>query len=724
MKHRPFHFTCLNLGIHRGKFVNFIQLIIQPPANPSKSTEVVAVVKTHSTSAPEAMFTHPTSQIPQHPNETPARRNASLKGQPLVTHYHSAINSVQDLFLKNAEKYPNNSFLGTRPINADGVALPYQWQTYGQIKEAVFKTCLGMESLPNWDRAAICGIYGINRTEWIISDLTCTLLGAISVPLYDTLGEEAMRFICNLTEMRYLFLSREKIPNILRLKEHLNFLKMLICFDDSVDDSVISQVTDAGLEFYTMSQIRDRVSASGKVWVPRSIDPSDVWTICFTSGTSGMPKGVVLKHQNFVTAISAVFKMTQGDPLITISEGETHLSYLPLAHIMERVIMGVVCSLGGKIGFYQGNILRMLDDLATLKPTLFITVPRVLNRFYEKVLTKVREGSSLKKFIFNFAYGYKKSSLEESGSLKNALFDPLVFKKIREQLGGRVHCVLTGSAPISEEVLQFFRVCLSCPVYEGYGQTETCGTSLITMIGDWTPGFLTAPFIGCEIKLVDVPEMEYFSSDQPNPRGEICIRGGNCFSGYYKDAANTAEVLDSDGWVHTGDIGSFDPQGRTKIIDRKKNIFKLAQGEYIAPEKIENILTKSELVSQIYVHGDSLQSYLVAVIVPDEAALKKALLGGGCTDANNFSLQQCCEHPDTEKILLRAIGGDPAYPKLRSRELQGFEVPRAVYVESTPFSIENGLLTDTLKVKRFACRKKYAEALQNVYESTGHLQSQ
>ena len=250
-----------------------------------------------------------------------------------------------------------------------------------------------------------------------------------------------------------------------------------------------------------------------------------------------------------------------------------HISYLPLAHILERVICSLMLVVGASIGFYQGNILKMMEDVALIRPTLFITVPRVLNRIYDKVQAGVKEKSSITKCLFNFALGFKKNALREDGNVKNALFDSLVFKKVKNLLGGRVQMILSGGAPIAEEVIQFARICFSCGVYEGYGQTETCGTSIITTRDDWTPGMLSAPFLCCEVKLVDVPEMEYRSTDKPFPRGEICVRGANCFTEYYKDPISTAQVLDKDGWLHTGDIGMFDRKGRTKIIDRKKKSF-------------------------------------------------------------------------------------------------------------------------------------------------------
>lgn len=215
----------------------------------------------------------------------------------------------------------------------------------------------------------------------------------------------------------------------------------------------------------------------------------------------------------------------------------------------------------------------------------------------------------------------KKANL--ASTVHHTLFDFLVFKKVRERLGGRIRALVTGGAPLATEVIEFLRIAFSCDVFEGYGQTETCAAGTITAPGDYSLGHVGPPFPCCEVKLIDVAEMSYLTSDKPFPRGEICFRGHNVFRQYYKDPQKTKETVDANGWCHTGDIGMFDAQGRTRIIDRKKNIFKLAQGEYISPERIENIYANNEFVAQAFVYGDSLQATLVAIIVPDEEVLMK-----------------------------------------------------------------------------------------------------
>lgn len=259
--------------------------------------------------------------------------------------------------------------------------------------------------------------------------------------------------------------------------------------------------------------------------------------------------------------------------------------------------------------------------------------------------------------------------------------------------------------------MNFMRICFSANVYEGYGQTENFCGGCLTITGDNTTGVVGIPFPCSEIKLVDVPDMEYLSSDQPHPRGEICIRGTSVMREYYKVPDKTAETLDSDGWLHTGDIGKFDEAGRLIIIDRLKNIFKLSQGEYVAPEKIEGVYQKHELVAQAFIYGNSLQASLVGVIVPDKEVFVKW--------ANNIANGgDIYNNDDVKKALLKELN---AFGK--ANDLKGFEQMRAVHISSEEFSVDNDLLTPTFKLKREAAAKVYKKEIDSMYETLSNGRS-
>jgi long-chain acyl-CoA synthetase len=279
---------------------------------------------------------------------------------------------------------------------------------------------------------------------------------------------------------------------------------------------------------------------------------------------------------------------------------------------------------------------------------------------------------------------------------------------VKKALGGNVKLIATGSAPIGKDVLQFLRVVLCCDIREGYGATETCAAVTVHIPGEYKAEHVGTPLTCCEYKLVDVPDMDYLSTD-PYPRGEVCVRGHNVFKGYFKEPEKTREALDEDGWYHTGDIGRIDERGCLVIIDRKKNIFKLAQGEYIAPEKIENVYMKYSAIGQVYVHGDSIQSSLVAIVVPDQDTLP-GIVAEKFPDLKEKSYVELCQQP---KVIQMILGEMNRLGKKAG--LQGFELVKAIHLEAEPFSVENELLTPTFKVKRNQAAKHYRQYIEALY---------
>ena len=415
----------------------------------------------------------------------------------------------------------------------------------------------------------------------------------------------------------------------------------------------------------------------------------------------------MLTHGNMMCDVHAVLAR----PGFEVTTGEVHISFLPLAHIYERVNFLLVIMSGSSAGFFRGDILLLLDDVTALQPTTFAGVPRLYNRIYDKVKGGVNEAGGVKKWLFETALSAKTANLQESGALTHWFWDPVVFGKVKAALGGRVKRMSTGSAPISAGVLEFMRAAFGAEVSEGYGLTETTAASTITLQADINAGGKVGAPIKCnEIKLVDVPEMNYLATDLvngvPQPRGEVCIRGSNVFAGYYKMADKTAEALDADGFLHTGDIGMWLPSGDLKIIDRKKNIFKLAQGEYVAPEKIENVYQRAQYVAQIFVHGDSLQNELVAVVVPDVETVgawaKKNGVAGG--------MKEWCANPAVVKLILADMAAEA-----KKADLRGFECVKTVHLEHELFSVENNMLTPTMKLKRAEGKAKYAKEIAAMY---------
>ena len=341
---------------------------------------------------------------------------------------------------------------------------------------------------------------------------------------------------------------------------------------------------------------------------------------------------------------------------------DRHLSYLPLPHIFERVVQAQVLLAGASIGFFRGDPKLLVEDRQACRPTMLPAAPRVLNKIYDKIQSGINVAGGMKKKLFDAALAAKAEGLRH-GKLTHGLYDRLIFNKIKKALGlDHLRFMVSGSAPLSEGVMIFFRCMLGVPVVEGYGQTEGAAGATICHPDDISSvGHVCGPIDACEIVLVDVPEMGYLHTDtshQGRPckgRGEIWVRGPNVFKGYYKDEEKTRETINDEGWLMSGDIGLWTPQGQLAIIDRKKNIFKLSQGEYVAAEKIENVYAHSPLIGQSFVYGDSYQSCLVAIIVPDEEVVMKWAADSGDTSLANANMPTLCKSPQLKDDIMADI---------------------------------------------------------------------
>ncbi|VDD91172.1 unnamed protein product [Enterobius vermicularis] len=421
--------------------------------------------------------------------------------------------------------------------------------------------------------------------------------------------------------------------------------------------------------------------------------PKDISTICFTSGTTGVPKGVILTHGNMIATTVMFFHVKR----FAMVPSQVLLSFLPLAHMYERICENAAIAIGCRIGYYSGDVRNLLDDMQALRPTVVAMVPRVLDRIYDRQLITVSEQTFLRQYFCN-----------------ETLADKLVFQKIRQKFGGNLLLIFTGAAPVSQEVLQFSRVVLGCSIVEGYGQTECVAACTATVEADFTAGHVGTPMLNTAVKLVDASEIGYFAK---NNAGEICVRGPSVFKGYYKDEAATREALDGSGWLHTGDIGSWNKNGTLKIIDRKKFIFKLQQGEYIAPEKIENIFIRSQYVTQAFVYGESLKCSLIAIVVPDDqvwldCGLKFMLrkLAAESFSMNNASLSDICSNVNIKRHVMNDMNSIG-----RRNGLFSFECVKDIYLTVEPFTVENGLLTPTFKNRRNNFKKQYSSVIADMY---------
>ncbi|XP_027959395.1 long-chain-fatty-acid--CoA ligase 6 isoform X3 [Eumetopias jubatus] len=584
-----------------------------------------------------------------------ARRSVIGDGPQLLTHYYDDARTMYQVFCRGLSISGNGPCLGFRKPKQ-----PYQWLSYQEVAdraEFLGSGLLQHNCKPSTDQ--FIGVFAQNRPEWIIAELACYTYSMVVVPLYDTLGPGAIRYIIRTADISTVVV--DKPQKAVLLLEHVERketpgLKLIILMEP-FEEALKDRGQECGVVIKSMQAVEECGQQNHQAPVPPK--PSDLSIVCFTSGTTGSPKGAMLTHGNVVADFSGFLKVTEGD-------------------------------------------IRLLsDDMKALHPTIFPVVPRLLNRMYDKIFSQA--DTPLKRWLLEFAAKRKQAEVR-SGIIRNdSIWDELFFNKIQASLGGCVRMIVTGAAPASPTVLGFLRAALGCQVYEGYGQTECTAGCTFTTPGDWTSGHVGAPLPCNHIKLIDVEELNYWTC---KGEGEICVRGPNVFKGYLKDPNRTKEALDSDGWLHTGDIGKWLPAGTLKIIDRKKHIFKLAQGEYVAPEKIENIYIRSEPVAQIYVHGDSLKAFLVGVVVPDPEVMPSWAQKRGIEG----SYEELCANKELKKAILEDM------VRLGKQSgLHSFEQVKAIHIHSDMFSVQNGLLTPTLKAKRPELREYFKKQIEELY---------
>merc|ERR1719502_679421 len=418
---------------------------------------------------------------------------------------------------------------------------------------------------------------------------------------------------------------------------------------------------------------------------PKPAGGEDLAFIMYTSGTTGDPKGVCIKQTSIVVGAS----WCAGIQLLPT---DRYLSFLPLAHIFETMVEHAILSVGGSIGFFNGNIKRLSEDILALKPTLFVGVPRVYQRFYEAAHQKLAALTGLKKKLVPWLLETETANVKAGKKTwKGKILAKALGAKVH---GGCVRLMISGAAPLPVHVQEFLLAAMGCQVVQGYGMTENSANATLAMLEDYRAGHVGPPMPTCEVKLIDVPEMNYTTAG--NSSGEVCTKSICNFAGYHKNKEETDKVLEPDGWLHTGDIGRWNPDGTLSIIDRKKNIFKLAQGEYIAAEKIEMCVSKSKYVSQPWIYGNSFFPMLVAVVTPDWVELAAAAKAGGWYVEDQAAL---AEKPEAKKFILDAMIAEGKTAKLKS-----FELPQAVHLEpeindlNQGFSIANDCLTPTFKL--------------------------
>ena len=586
-------------------------------------------------------------------------------------------------------------FLGTRLPNQ-----PYQFQTYAQVQERIDNFGSGIVNRGHLAcQGTFIGLASKNCPEWVIVEESCHAYSQVLVPLYDTLGPEGLEHIVTQASTEVVVLSSDKFAERFKIIAGTKVPKLIIKIGAVTEDDT-ALAREIGAELVSMETIEEEGKKAKVAHVPPK--PDDLATISYTSGTTGRPKGVMLTHLNIASNCAGA--MTVLNTHVPFTENDHYMSYLPLAHMFERTMQTSITMNGGRIYFYQGDIRLLMEDVAACRPTIFASVPRLLNRIYDRTMAAVA-ASAFKRKLFNMAMRSKRADISNGVVCNTTIWDKLVFKRVQASLGGRLRLVASAAAPIDPDVLTFLRCAVGCYVIEGYGQTEaTAGTNL-NFPGESIVGHVGPPLPCTIIRLIDVPDMNYYAS---NNEGEICFKGPNVFKGYLHDETKTKEALDSDGWLHSGDIGKWMENGGLKIIDRKKHIVKLSNGEYIAPEKIENCYNRHPAVIQAFVHAHSLYPFPVAILVVDP----DTFVGWAEKRGVKGKIADLCKNKDLAKAIVNDLDADG-----RDHGLNTFERIKHICLIPNQFTVENNMLTPTLKLKRLEIVKSYQEEIYLLLES-------
>lgn len=629
-------------------------------------------------------------------------RSKNENGSKYLTYLNEDCRTMYDVIPCGAKESINGNCVGNINSTRTGI----DWLSFDVVLRRSKLFADGLLQL-GLEPKSTFGIYSINSSEYTIAEYSCYRHSIIVIPIYETLGSNVCGFISQQAKLTAILCDNlNRVDSVLKNVKEFGTLKHIIVAQAGEDlssfENLKTKVKSVGLTLYSMNDVENLGASNPQDDHPPKVD--DLAVICYTSGTTDAPKGVMLTHENIVADFSGIqHHLTD----YRLCASDTLISYLPLGHMFERVCEWGVLASGGRVGYFSGDIKKLSDDMKLIKPTMFPCVPRVLNKIYGRIMETASK-SPIKSWLLNMAFEAKKKQLQNRVFDNNTLWDHLVFSKIRALLGGHVRLIPVGSAPLNQKVLEFLRCALGCHILEGYGQTECAAACAVTLIGDYSAGHVGVPLVNCSIKLVDVPDMGYFVAEG---KGEVMIKGSIVFKGYYMDPKKTAETIDSDGWLQTGDIGKWNDNGSLQIIDRKKDIFKLAQGEYIAPAKIEDIYCQSPYILQIFVYGDSYKSCLVGIVVPNFPLVQELLRKKNPQlqlDFDDINVQR--SSPEIKQCVLDELINVGKMSKLRS-----FEQVKDIYIYPEGFTIADGLLTPTLKNKRFALKQFFLKQIQQLY---------
>lgn len=594
------------------------------------------------------------------------------------------LNLVQ-IFRKCSRQFDSRTALQYKN-KITGQYVPITWNDWSKRVE---QTALGLNALAVASGTRV-GLLAENCPEWTFADLGILSLGAINVPIYPTSSPEEVAYIVDNAKIEILFLSnREHYERLTAALAEFSFLKKIILFEGFRDGDARAMSLDDLLEKGRLGALNQESLYHGFI---ERVAPDDPATIIYTSGTTGKPKGVVLSHKNFVA------NYLSSSEVIKVYPTDTALSFLPLSHVFERMAGYYFMAFHGACIAYAENMQTVPQDMLQVKPTVAASVPRLYEKIYARIQEQLDSAPASKRKIFDWAMKVGKQVAEKALngqsvplglSLKRAIAEVLVYKKLKMKLGGRMRFFISGGAPLPQKMGEFFYY-LGVVILEGYGLTETSPVIAVNSLEALKFGTVGKPLPGVEVKIAE--------------DGEILTRSDSVMRGYYQNDTATAEVIDQEGWFHTGDIGDIDPQGYLRITDRKKDIIVTSGGKNISPQNIEGEILADKLFAQVVIIGDK-RNYLVALIVPNR------------TDVEKFAEENSLQSLAWEDLLKNESVYQWVQERLNQRLVEYARYEQIKYFALLPkeLSQEAGELTPTLKVKRKVIGQKYADLIDELY---------
>jgi len=659
--------------------------------------------------------------------ETLPRRHWKAK-DGLRTRPHPDIRTVYDVVKRSAHVYPNEPAVGSRklvrlhkekkkvPKNVDGeiVQVEKEWQyfelsNYSYMTYADFLTYInqigsGLRKL-GLSKGSRVHLFATTTANWMAMSHACGSQSISIVTAYDTLGASGVEHSLLQSNAEAMYIDPQLLKTASGALKKADNVKFVVYNDNSIfsDGTEVDAFRKANPDIKLLSI--EEVRALGEENPVDTVEPSpeELFCIMYTSGSTGPPKGVPMTHEGTVAALSGLFTCVEE----CVSYRDHILAYLPLAHIFELVLENLVLFAGGTLGY--GNPRTLSDtsvkncagDMREFRPTALVGVPQVWETVKKGIMAKVNSSGPLIKALFWGAFNYK-TFMVKYGLPGAAIFDNIVFKKVREMTGGRLRFIMNGASGISDGTKHFLSMTIA-PMLTGYGLTETAANGALGDPLEYTSTAIGSIPAAVDLKLVSIPDLNYYTDSNP-PQGEIWIKGLPVLKEYYKNPEETEKAITKDGWFKTGDIGEFDAVGHVRVIDRVKNLVKMQGGEYIALEKLETVYRGSSYVANIMVYGDGEHSRAIAVIAPNEKVLAE--------EAKKLGVDEHSMH--TDKRMVDVVHKDLVSIGKKAG-LTGLEIVGGVVLTEEEWTPDSGLVTATQKVNRRVIREKYKAQMEKAF---------